>query len=373
MAQGWLALELTNNAFLVGLVSATTAVPVLLLSVPAGLVADRANKLRLVTAMQTLLLAQAVALWLLTSTHRITIDWLLALAAINGLCAAFEIPARQSLLVELVGGRRDDLQSAIALNSSGFNLARVIGPAIGAAIIASAGIAWCFAANAASYVAVLIGLLLIRLPPWARVPSVGSPLEGMAEGLRYIRETPVVNAILSLTTVYSICGVPYLVLMPVVARDVLREGARGYGVLLGCVGIGGLAGALFVAGAGRRVSRGRLLVASTYAYPALLVAFAVSRSLLLSCVLLLGVGCMMILNMALANGVLQSLVPDALRGRLMAAYSFIVVGLSQVVGAFAAGAVARMAGVGWAVGGAAAIMLVYARWIFGRYPALARL
>jgi MFS family permease len=373
MGQGWLALELTNNAFLVGLVSAIGALPILLFSLLAGFVADHTNKLRLVTAMQALLLVEATVLFLLTLTHRITIDWLLLLAAANGAFSAFEIPARQAMMVELVGGNRDDLHDAIALNSSGFNLARVIGPAIGAAMIASAGVAWCFALNGVSYLAVLVSLFLIRLPRYAPPASTASPVAGMLEGIRYMRGTPAVSAILRLMTAYSICGVPFLVLMPVVARDVLREGARGYGLLLSCVGIGGLAGALFLAAAGARIRRGRLLRISAYAYAVLLVAFALSRSLALSCVLLLAIGCMMIVNMALANGLLQSMVPDALRGRLMAAYSFIVVGLAQVVGAFIAGAVARDVGVDWAIGGAAALMLLYARYIFVRYPAVTRL
>ncbi len=373
MGQGWLALELTNNAFLVGLVSAVGALPILLFSLPAGFVADHTNKLRLVTAMQALLLIEATTLWLLTLTHRVTIDWLLVLAAANGTFSAFEIPARQSMLVELVGGERGDLHHAIALNSSGFNLARVVGPAIGATVIASAGVAWCFALNGVSYLAVLAGLFLIRLPRYAPPVSTASPIAGMLEGIRYMRGTPAVSAILRLMTAYAICGVPYLVLMPVVARDVLHEGARGYGLLLSCVGIGGLAGALFLAAAGKHIQRGRLLRLSAYAYAALLIAFALSRSLALSCGLLLAVGCMMIVNMALANGLLQLMVPDALRGRLMAAYSFIVVGLAQVVGAFVAGAVARAVSVDWAIGGAAAIMLVYARYIFGRYPDVKRL
>ena len=146
MAQGWLALELTNNAFLVGLVTSIGSLPVLLLSLPAGSVADRVPKLRIVATMQTIMLIEATALWALTWTHHITIEWLLILAAINGMSSAFEIPARQAMIVELVG--RDDLHDAIALNSSGFNLARVAGPALGAVVIATAGIAWCFALNA---------------------------------------------------------------------------------------------------------------------------------------------------------------------------------------------------------------------------------
>lgn len=366
MAQGWLALKLTNNAFLVGLVAAVGSLPILVLSLPAGVVTDRVNKLRLVMICQSLLLTEALILWGLTFTGRITIGLLLLLATFNGIASAFEIPARQSLMIELVG--RDDLHDAIALNSSGFNLARIIGPAIGAAVIATAGLAWCFAVNAASYLAVLVGLFLIRLPPWVKPVHTMSPTEGMVEGLVYMAETPVVRAVMLLATVFAIFGIPYLVLMPVVAQDLLKTGAAGYGVLLSCVGAGGLAGALFLAAAGQRFRRGQLLAISSYAFPALLLAFSLSRSEWLARAILLATGCMMIFNGALTNGILQAVVPDALRGRLMAAYSLVVVGLAQVAGSLVAGAVARAIGVDWAIGGGAVIMLSFATYALRRYP-----
>src|ERR671915_2282159 len=167
MAQGWLALELSNSALVVGLVAAAASLPIVLLSVAAGVVVDRSDKLRLVTVAQTLLLIEAAALWWFTWSGRMTIPWLVTLAAIAGIVQSFEIPARQSLVIELVG--REHLRSAIALNSTGFNLGRIIGPGLAALVIARAGIAWCFGVNALSYLAVLIGLLLVRLPPRAAV------------------------------------------------------------------------------------------------------------------------------------------------------------------------------------------------------------
>jgi MFS family permease len=372
MAQGWLALELSNNAFLVGLVTSIGSLPVLLFSLPAGAVADRFRKLHLVTVMQTVMLLEATVLWVLTWTGHITIERLLILAAINGSASAFEIPARQAMIVELVG--REDLHDAIALNSSGFNLARVVGPALGAAVIATAGIAWCFALNAVSYLAVLAGLALVRLPPVSveARQHQRSLFEGILEGLDYMLANRAIDGIMRLITVFSVFGIPYIVLMPVVARDLLHTGAAGYGLLLACVGVGGLSGALFLAAAGRRLPRGRLLEGSCYAYAVLLISFALSRSVALGCVLLVGAGFAMILNGALANGLLQAFVPDGLRGRLMAAYSFVVVGLSQVVGAFCAGAVAQVVGVDWAIGGAAAVMLIYTRYAFAQHPEMAR-
>lgn len=372
MAQGWLALELTNSPLMVGLVAAASSLPIVLLSVAAGVIVDRTDKLRLVTIAQTLLLLEATALWWFTWLGHITIAWLVTLAAIAGVVGSFEIPARQSLVIELVG--REHLRSAIALNSTGFNIGRVVGPSVAALVIARAGIAWCFAVNALSYLAVLIGLLLIRLPrrdvPSASV-TLQTPLEGVREGLHYIRDTPLVRALIRLIAVYAVLGVPYLALMPVVARDMLALGPGGYGLLLASVGIGGLTGALWLASrADLERGRGPLLARSSVAFAVLLIGFSFVRTPYVAYALLLALGFTMIVNNAVSNALLQHIVPDEMRGRIMAAYSFIVVGLSQTVGAFGAGAVARVVGIQWAIGGAAAAMLAYAIWAFRRRPEL---
>lgn len=364
LAQGWLAFELTGSAFFVGLVATAGSLPVVLLSLQAGVFVDRMDKLRLVMVAQALLLLDAALLWWFAWSGNATIGWLLLLAGLNGLVSAFEIPARQALIIELVG--REDLPAAIALNSSGFNLARIVGPAVAAGVIAKAGLSWCFGINAISYLAVLAGLGRIRLPRWVPAPSTASAIEGLMAGLRYMRSDPTVSALMKLVTVYSIFGIPYLTLMPVIAHDRLGLDASGYGLLLASVGAGGVAGALFLAAVSQRIRRGRLLAWSSYAFPLLLIGVASTRSPLGAGILLLATGFVMILNNALANALLQAIVPDAFRGRLMAAYSFVVVGLSQVIGAFVAGAVARATGVEWAVAGGAAIMLAYAVRAIGR-------
>lgn len=366
MAQGWLALELSDSALVVGLVSFAGSLPIVLLSLQAGVLSDRYHKLTIVKVAQSLLLVEATVLWWFTWSGNITIGWLLLLATMTGILGAVEIPARQSLMIDLVG--RDDLRDAIALNSSGFNLARIVGPWIGAVVIGSFGLAWCFALNALSFVAVLIGLFLIRLPAWVPVAATVSTGEGIRELGRYMRTTREVSIVMRLVAVYSILGIPYLTLMPVVARDVLRIGAEGYGLLLGCVGIGGLAGALFLASVGTRLPRGRLLAASSHGYAILLILFSLVRTPVLAYPALLATGFAMILNNALANGILQSIVPDAMRGRLMAAYSIAVVGLSQVVGALLAGSIASAFGAPLAIGGTAAVMLGYTVWMFARHP-----
>jgi MFS family permease len=369
VGQGWLALELTNDAFRVGLVSAMGSLPVLVFSLYAGVLVDRTDKLRLVFIAQALFCLEATALWWLTWTGHITFGWLLALATLQGLISSVEIPARQSLFVELVG--REDLLDAIALNSSGFNLARIIGPSIAALVIAQAGLAWCFGINALSYIAVLAGLFLIRLPPFKPVIHRLTPLQGLMQGIRYMKATPAVSALMRIVAVYAIFGVPYLVLMPVVARDVLGTGASGYGYLLTFVGVGALAGALTLAARSRRIRRGRWLMYSSYSFSILLVIFSFVRSVPLASAVLLFTGLTMIINSALANGILQTVVPDELRGRVMSAYVFVYVGLSPI-GAFLAGAVARAVGADWAIGAGGGIMLAYTLWAFWKYPQVKR-
>lgn len=370
VAQGWLALELSNSAFIVGLVSAAQALPVLLISLYAGVVADRYNKFKVILGGQIILLVQAVILWTVVASGHVTIGWLVGLAAVNGVVTAFETPTRQSFIVELVG--REDLVEAIALNSSGFNLARIVGPSIAALVIGSLGLSWCFALNALSYLSVLIGLLLIRLPPWQPVPVLQSPLEGLKEGLRYILDTSEVFSLIRMVTVFSIFGMPFMTLMPVMARDVLGTGASGYGFLLSCVGIGALVGALSIAALGRIIRRGVLYMSSAYLFASLILIFTFLRSQTVAAVLLLVVGFSMILNTALANGILQSIAPDTLRGRVIAAYVFVYIGLMPI-GSLLFGAIARVSSVQLSIALGAVVMILFASWTFVRYPELRRI
>ncbi|MBC7894834.1 MAG: MFS transporter [Cytophagaceae bacterium] len=366
MAIGWLALELSNNAFIVGLVAASSALPILLFSLFAGVVVDRTDKLRIVRLAQALLLIEAALLWYFTWRGHMNIPGLIALATLGGMITSFEIPARQSLMIDLVG--RDDLRDAIALNSSGFNLARIFGPAIAAAIIARWGIAWCFAVNAASYLTVLVGLALIKLPAHSPVVAAESPWEGMRAGIRFVTTDRRLRGLVETISVFAILCTPTLALMPVMARDQLHLGAGGYGVLLSAVGIGGLVGALALAASSARLRRGPLLVRSQYVLAGLILLLSLSRSAAMAYPLLLATGCVLIVNSALGNTMMQAIVPDAYRGRLMAIYSLIVVGLPQVVGAFAAGGIARMVGISWTLAITAVLMLLYGWWAFHRYP-----
>lgn len=365
VGQGWLALELTNSAFLVGVVSAAGSFPVLLLSLYGGVIADRHNKLRIVIICQSLLLAEAAVLWWFTWTGRIGVGSLLVLTTINGIISAFEIPARQAMIVELVA--REDLVDAIALNSGGFNLARIVGPSIAAIVLAQWGVAACFAINAVSYLAVLASLSLVKLPRWVPVQNLVSPFEQLKQGFQYIRGSRAVYGLMGVVAVYSIFGFQYLSMMPVIARDILHTGAGGYGLLLTFVGIGALTGALSLAALGLRIRRGRLYNSTAYAYAGLIMLFSLMRSVHLAAVVLLFLGLAMLISGALSNGIIQSVVPDELRGRVIATYIFVYVGFPPI-GSFLAGVLAQYIGVEWAIFSGGLAMLAYAIWAFWKYP-----
>jgi len=370
IAQGWLVLQLTNSAFYVGLVSALGSLPILLVSLPAGVFADRANKHRLVILTQTLSLVQALVLAVLVGTHRIELWHVALLAVILGVVNAFDNPTRQAFMFELVG--KDDLMNAIALNSSSFNAARVIGPAIAGILIGAVGLALCYFLNALSYVAVIWGLLAMRLPPFVRPERTGPGWDRFREGASFVRHDRRVLALVTMTAIISVFGFPILVLMPVFARDVLRVGASGLGFLSAAVGVGAVVAALGLATFGPHVRKGGLLRWSGPVLGVALMAFAVNRWVPASLVILAVAGSGMILNNAVTNTLIQSLVPHALRGRVMAFYTFMFLGMAPF-GAFQAGWVAHQAGapVAAAVGGAVCAISSLVLWrLVPEVPAL---
>lgn len=362
MATGWLALQLSNSAFVVGLVASVSALPVVFLSMHGGALVDHGNRLRIVRGAQTVFLLQATTLWLITLTGHVTVGWLLALSFIQGCCSAIEIPARQSLFIKLVG--REDLQPAIALNSSGFNLAKIIGPSIGGLIINTLGLAWCFGVNALSYGAVLWGLALIRFDDDRAIPhgSLGQVLSestrNALDGIRYLLQPGPVRDLLLLVSISAILGGPFLTLVPVVARDQLHLGASGYGSLLTAVGVGGLLGALLIAGPlSHRASKGGIMKAAAVTFPVALMGFALAPTQHVAWGWLFVTGIAAIVFTALSNGALQLMVEDRYRGRLMAFYGLVFIGLSQAVGSFGLGALARVTTAAHAIGITAAVLL----------------
>ena len=369
IAQGWLVLELTNSPFYVGLVSALGSLGVLLLTLYAGVIVDRTNKHRLVIFTQSLSMLPAFALALLVWSRTVVVWHVAALAAFLGVVNAFDIPARQAFIVDLVG--KDDLINAIALNSSAFNAARVIGPAVAGVLIGALGVGGCFFLNGVSYLAVIGGLLAMRLPPYAPSPRSGSAWAGLSEALAFIRSDRPVFALVVLMALFSIFGFPYFVIMPVFARDVLHRGAAGYGLMMTAVGVVALIVALAVATFDRRIRKGPTLIAAGGSFGLLLVAFAWSKVYALSVALLALTGATMIVNNALTNAMIQTIVPDALRGRVMGFYAFVFVGLAPF-GSLQMGALAERIGPSAAValgGVATALAVAVAAW---RVPELRR-
>lgn len=362
VAQSWLAYRLTGSAALLGVVAFAGQFPALLCASWGGVVADRFPRRAILLATQVASMALALTLAGLTLSGRIEVAHILVLAALLGAVNAFDIPARQAFVVEMVG--RDELINAIALNSSIFNGARIVGPAIAGVLVARLGEGWCFLLNGVSYLAVLAGLLAVDLPAAARPREAGSMLARIAEGFRYAAGARPVRALLLLLGVVSLTAMPYAVLMPIFADRVLGGGAAALGLLMGASGVGALAGALMLASRRGISGLGRWVAISAAGFGIALVLFSLSRSLWLSVALMVPAGFFMINQMASSNTLIQSVVPDRFRGRVMALYTMMFMGMAPL-GALGAGAAAERWGAPATVaaGGALALAaaLVFAR------------
>jgi MFS family permease len=367
VAESWLVFRLTGSSALLGVAAFATQVPVLLLAPAGGIVADRANRHRVLIATQTVSMVLPLTLAALTLSGHVRVWHVFVLAGCLGVVNAFDIPARQAFVMDMVG--REDLINAIALNSSMVNGARVVGPAVAGLLVAAVGEGWCFLINGISYLGVITGLLLMRLER-ARVPPRGaSPWHDLVEGFRFVGRTAPVRALLLLLGAISFAGMPYAVLMPVFAEDILHGGARELGLLMGCSGAGALAGALTLATRRGVRGLGRWVVTAASAFGVALILFSQSRSFWLSALLLVPVGASMMVQMAASNTLIQSMVPDALRGRVMAVYSMMFMGMAPF-GALWAGWLAERIGAPGtvAIGG---VVCIVAGSIFGaRLPSL---
>jgi MFS family permease len=340
VAQSWLVYKLTGSSLLLGSVGFASQFPVFLAAPLGGIVADRNNRHRVVIATQTASMILAFILAGFTLANRITIPEIFVLAALLGIVNAFDIPGRQAFLVEMVG--KEDLINAIALNSSMFNGARIIGPAIAGILVAKIGEGWCFFANAISYIAVIIGLLMMHVRPRKERPT-GSPLEHVLEGFRFVRNTAPIRALLLLLGLVSLVAMPYTVLMPIFADRILHGGARGLGILMGATGVGALLGALTLATRTGVHGLGRWVTLSCAGFAISLITFALSHNFWLSTALLVPVGFCMMLQMSSSNTLIQAMVPDHLRGRVMSVYSMMFMGMAPF-GALLGGAVADRLG-----------------------------
>ncbi|MEY2490993.1 MAG: hypothetical protein QOC70_2935 [Verrucomicrobiota bacterium] len=340
-AQGWLVYQLTGSKSLLGLVAAAASAPMLFFATWGGWVADRYPKRSVIVVTQTcqmvLSLTMAALVW-----SKLVQPWhIIVLAVLGGITMAFDMPARQSFVIEMTS--REDLMNAISLNSSAFNCARIIGPSIAGFLMAQVGIAMCFLLDGLSFIAVIAGLLMMRLPKHTPIQSESSAIGQALEGFRYVWRHPRVLTILSLFAVVGIFGWSYSVLMPAFAHDVLHLGANGYGMLMAGSGVGALAAALTVASAGHILPTRIMALGGIGIFSAALALFAFNKNIYLGTLLLAIVGFGIVLYFSTSNTVLQSIVPDEMRGRVMGIWTLIFGGMIPL-GSLQAGLMADFLG-----------------------------
>ncbi|HEY1378174.1 MAG TPA: MFS transporter [Gemmataceae bacterium] len=359
LATGWLVYRLAgaDAAMLLGVVSFAGLAPTFFLGPVAGVFVDRWNRHRVLVATQVLSLVQSALLaWLAFAAEpgMVTV-WLVAgLSVFQGLVNAFDMPARQALLVEMIE-RREDLANAIALNSSLVNGARLVGPAVAGVVVAAAGEAWCFVIDAVSYLAVVAALLAMRLPR-RHVKAAGSVVGHLAEGFRYVFGFAPVRTLLLLLAVVSFAAMPQSVLLPVFAGDVLGGGPSTLGLLTAMSGVGALVGALFLAARPTVLGLGRVIIASTAVLGAGLIGFGLSRWVPVSAALMLATGAGLMVQMAATNTILQTIVDEDKRGRVMSFYGMAFQGAAPF-GSLLAGWLAVRVGAPAVVLGAGAVVL----------------
>ncbi|MEP7199725.1 MAG: MFS transporter [Chloroflexota bacterium] len=379
VAQPWLVYRLTGSPLALGMVSFSQTIPILLFALPGGVIADRVNKHRLIITTQTIAMLLAFILAALTWSGRVEVWHVALIAFCLGCSDSFDMPARQVFVAETVG--KEDLMNAIALNSTMFNTARIIGPAVAGVLVATVGEAGAFTLNGISYLAVIGMLLAMRMPPRAQVMAQhGSMLSNLKEGLRYIRQDRKVLALLSLVAVPAIFGMAYSTLMPVFAREVLGVDASGQGLLLSAAAVGSLASALTLASLHNFKHKGLLVTGGSIVFAVALVMFSFSRSFAVSLLILPFIGGAMLLQMSSIQTLLQTTVPDALRGRVMSVYMIMFRGMQPFAGLVGGTLATVFTGLYGASNGApfavllgATICLLFAAFVLWRAPFVRRL
>jgi MFS family permease len=370
IAQNWLVYQLTGSARDLGLVNFVGAVPLVPLTLHAGAVADRFSKRRTIFLMQAAMMALAFVLGLLTWTGAVQLWHVFFLAFLLGAAQAVDTPARQAFVVELVG--KEDLANAIALNSGVFHGARVIGPALAGILVAAIGLAGAFFLNGISFLAVLWGLFLMD-PAFIRSARAdGRDGRDLWGGARYILSHDAPKAIVTLVTLSALLAMPYHVLIPIFAKEILGGGAGEYGVLMSAAGVGAVLGSLYSASAKATRRKGAVLTAGSLSFPVLLIAFSLSRSYAVSIALLTAVGFAFVLLNAPANSLLQSHIPDHLRGRVLAIYVSLLLGMMRV-GSLMIGFLAARTSAPGALAAAAVTSLLASLYVFAKYPDLRRM
>jgi MFS family permease len=371
IALSWLVYTLTHSAFLLGLVGFSAQIATFILVPFAGVVADRVNRHRMLVATQSLFAAQALVLGYLVLAEMIAVWHIVLLSALLGIINAFDMPTRQAFVVEMIE-RREDLPNAIALNSSMFNGARLVGPAIAGILIAAVGEGVCFLINAGSYLAVIAALLAMRVVPRSPRGERHRVWHELREGFAFTFGFAPIRSIILLLAVVSIAGMPYATLMPIFAAQVLHGGAGTLGFLSGATGVGALVGAIALASRKSVLGLGRWIPVACAGFGAALIGFSFSRWLPLSLLLLAVAGLGMITHMASSNTILQTIVDDTRRGRVMSFYTMAFIGMAPF-GSLAGGALASRIGAPDTVTLGGALCLVGAAAFARKLPELRRL
>ena len=367
VAQGWLVYQLSGSEAMLGIVGFASALPALIVTPWAGVVVDRVRKRDLIVLTQVGAMLLALVLAFLTFTGLVQVWHIIVLAMLIGVVNAFDGPARQAFVVEMVGAQ--DLPNAIALNSMTFNAARVVGPAIGGILLATVGAAWCFTINGLSFIAVIASLLAMELTTVRLIHDQRSPWEQLKSGVRYVAEQPELRGLILLSLFFSTFGISYNTVLPSFVDRILDGGAAGFGLLTAAAGVGAVTGAFLVATFGDRGKRGQWLFYAAMSFPVVLTIFAFNSSFVLALPLtvLLGVGFM--LQFTLINTLLQTRVSNEMRGRVMSLYTLTFFGFTPF-GNLAIGALSEVIGMSIAITLAAVLTLASAVVIFRRTPEL---
>jgi len=371
VAQGWLVYEITGSMLALGTISFLGSMPTLFLMIPAGAIGDRLPKRYVLMATQTTMMICAFTLAWLSGTHRVQVWHVGMVAFVVGIANSFDAPTRHSMVVELVEDRRD-VMNAVALNSTLFNLARIVGPAIAGFLLAYVGAAPCFLINGFTFLAVLLALWFIRPPENVQAVAREPLLTQVRTGLHYVRHNQAIRVLLLLSSISGLFGFMYPTLMPALAADVLHVGEEGLGTLNAAVGVGALSASLIMASLGGFRRKGLLVTVGSLLFPCTLILFSASRSYPLSAALLAVVGFALVTQNATINTLMQSLAPDDLRTRVMALFALSFFG-THPFSALLSGALAEAFGPATAVGIGAAIALVFAVGLLLRAPSLRNL
>jgi len=370
LATTWLLWRLTQSAELLGLLGFAGQIPTFLLTPFAGVWIDRLNRHRLLVVTQILAMLQSFALATLMFAHIIQVWEIIALQLFQGIVNAFEMPTRQSLMIDLIEDK-DDLSNAVALNSSMVNASRLIGPSLAGIIIAWVGEGWCFFADGVSYIAVILSLLAMRLALRPAIPKGRRVLHDLREGFGYAWRFTPIRAILLLLALLGLAGIPYRVLMPMIASETLHGGAHTLGFLMAAMGVGALAGALYLASRSSVIGLGRLIPMAAATFGAALIGVGLSRSLALSLLIMVATGMGFMVHLAASNTVIQTLVREDMRGRVMALYTMSIMGVSTF-GCVIAGVIAGLVGAPLTLIGGGVLCIIGAALFAQRLPGLRR-